>query len=124
MSSSDGIISWGKGVLEVNVNTLEVKTLLEDKYDSRQQMLPGDHGKGGYAGQGRLVYSNNGIGGVLAQWHGKGDPQKLENWIIIDRNKYTEITGPGGIYGSPDATAPMKKPCIASRLVSTRIGSE
>jgi hypothetical protein len=67
MSSSDGIISWGKGVLEVNVNTLEVKTLLEDKYDSRQQMLPGDHGKGGYAGQGRLVYSNNGIGGVLAQ---------------------------------------------------------
>ena len=107
MSSSDGIISWGKGVFEVNVNTLEVKTLLEDKYDSRQQMLPGDHGKGGYAGQGRLVYSNNGIGGVLAQWHGKGDPQKLENWIIIDRNKYTEITGPGGIYGSPDATAPI-----------------
>ena len=54
-----------------------------------------------------MVYSNNGKGGVLAQWDGKADPGKLESWQIIDRNKYTEITGPGGIFGSPDDKAPL-----------------
>lgn len=101
------IFTMEEGLYEVDVNTLQVKELLEDKNPPKPHLLPGDHGKGAYSGQGRLVYSNNGKGGVLAQWDGKADPGKLESWQIIDRNKYTEITGPGGIFGSPDDKAPL-----------------
>jgi hypothetical protein len=100
------IFTMEEGLYEVDVNTLEVKALLDDEFYSEGEILPGEHGKGGYTGQGRLIYANNGMGGVLAQWHGKGDPRKIESWVIIDRNKYTEITGPGGICGSSD-TAPI-----------------
>ena len=101
------IITMEEGLYEVDVNTLAVKELLADQYHSREEFLPGRHAKGGYTGQGRLLFSNNGEGGVLAHWDGKGDPKKRENWLIIDENKYTDITGPGGIYGSPDEGAPL-----------------
>jgi hypothetical protein len=55
--------------------------------------LPGQHGKGLYSSQGKVFYSNNGIGGSLSQWDGT-------NWIVIETNKFTEITGPGGVYGN------------------------
>lgn len=101
---------------EANVHTLE-STLVFKK------PVPGWHGKGAYTAQGRLVLANNGdqenktfdiepgtleIGsvsqneeqkGVLAEWDGK-------KWSIVRRRQFTEVTGPGGIYGAPDDKAP------------------
>lgn len=100
---------------EANVHTLQATLLFE-------KPVPGWHGKGGYTAQGRLILSNNGdeanktfdikpgmlqIGeapqnkeqkGVLAEWDGK-------NWSIVRRRQFTEVTGPGGIYGAPDDKA-------------------
>lgn len=103
-----------EGVYEIDVNTLKVTELFRDgniqgygRHDG--ELLPGYHGKGGYSGQGRLVYANNGefssaamkdprtTSGVLAQWNGK--PGK-ENWQIVLRNQFTDITSKGGIYGA------------------------
>lgn len=99
------------GLYEANVHSLEITTLYRDpnyvKDQSRPYLLPGVHGKGAYSGQGRLVVSNNGLGGALAEWTGAGDPGQRSNWTIVDANKYTEITGPGGLYGSPDDAAPL-----------------
>ncbi|MFD2115431.1 hypothetical protein ACFSTH_12620 [Paenibacillus yanchengensis] len=97
------------GLYEVDVHSLQVTTLYRDPNHMNPMMylLPGVHGKGAYSGQGRLVVSNNGLGGVLAEWTGEGDAGKRENWTIVDQNKYTEITGPGGIYGSPTDEAPI-----------------
>jgi len=65
--------------------------------------LLGDHGKGLYSGQGVLVYSNNGErasgkpldtdAGSLSEWSGN-------QWKLIRRNQFCEVTGPGGIYGN------------------------
>jgi len=102
-----------EGFYEVDVNTLEVKTLFQDGNVNRQPgkmaqynaLLPGAHGKGLYSGQGVLVYSNNGEAsqealekfdaesGSLAEWNGS-------DWKIIRRNQFVEVTGPGGIYGN------------------------
>lgn len=97
-----------EGFYEVDVKTLEVKELYSDgnhKSDAPTAPLPGYHGKGLYSGQGRLVYANNGEAsaearqrpdvpsGVLAQWDG-------EDWEVVRRNQFTEVTGPGGIYGN------------------------
>lgn len=97
-----------EGFYEVDVNTLEVKTLFLDeqvKGEGLKADLPGYHGKGLYSGQGRLIYANNGEhgkkarmdpfvpSGVLAEWGGG-------EWRIIQRNQFTEVTGPGGIFGS------------------------
>jgi hypothetical protein len=98
-----------EGFYEVNVNTLEVTELWADeqKKSGRHALLPGYHGKGFYSGQGRVVYANNGDhapearvnpsvpSGVLAQWNGRADA-----WDVVTRNQFTEVTGPGGIYGS------------------------
>ena len=113
-----------EGVYEIDVDTLKVTELFRDgniqgygKHDGT--LLPGYHGKGGYSGQGRLVYANNGeytkaamrdpttTSGVLAQWNGK--PGK-ENWEIVLRNQFTDITSKGGIYG---AANPEKDPLWA-----------
>ena len=113
-----------EGVYEIDVDTLKVTELFRDgniqghgKHDG--SLLPGYHGKGGYSGQGRLVYANNGeytkaamrdpttTSGVLAQWNGK--PGK-ENWQIVLRNQFTDITSKGGIYG---AANPEKDPLWA-----------
>ncbi|MCX7887185.1 MAG: hypothetical protein N3B01_08060, partial [Verrucomicrobiae bacterium] len=99
---------------EVNVHTLDVKRIFE-------KPVPGWHGKGGYTAQGRLVIANNGEhaaskkkfqylagadpkdpedAGVLAEWDGK-------TWRIVERRQFTDVTGPGDIYGAPDDHAPL-----------------
>ena len=106
-----------EGFYEVDVKTLQAKVLYEDlnvtkkrSKDTESQfkgaLLPGAHGKGVYSGQGVMVYSNNGepspealkkfdiLSGVLAEWNGT-------DWKVIRRNQFTEVTGPGGIYGNP-----------------------
>ncbi|MEF3303665.1 hypothetical protein [Paenibacillus sp. GYB003] len=97
------------GLYEVDVHSLDVRVWFADPNGTKEdlRLLPGKHGKGAYSGQGRLVVSNNGNGGVLAEWTGEGDPGQSRNWTIVDANKYTEITGPGGLYGSPDETSPL-----------------
>jgi len=101
-------------IYEVNVHTLAVNKLFI-------KPVPGWHGKGAYTGQGRLVIANNGeepVGGiklqnlaplppktdedrgVLAEWNGI-------DWRIVERRQFTDVTGPGGIKGSPDDEAPL-----------------
>ena len=106
-----------EGVYEIDVDMLKVTELFRDgniqgygRHDG--SLLPGYHGKGGYSGQGRLVYANNGefsdaamkdpttTSGVLAEWNGK--PGK-ENWQIVLRNQFTDITSKGGIYGAANS---------------------
>lgn len=107
-----------EGFYEVDVNSLEVDQLYKDGNNLKGQRehdpiqvnpenatLPGAHGKGVYSGQGVMVYSNNGEAsqealqqfdiesGVLAEWNGN-------DWRIIRRNQFVEVTGPGGIYGN------------------------
>jgi hypothetical protein len=109
--------SMEEGFYEVDVKTLEVKTLFQDGNVNRKkgemaqyaELLPGAHGKGLYSGQGVLVYSNNGEAtpealekfdiksGVLAEWDGS-------DWKVIRRNQFVEVTGPGGIYGNANPT--------------------
>jgi len=102
-------------IYEANVHSLAVNKLFH-------KPVPGWHAKGGYTAQGRLVMANNGEKkvfdidnnmllaggapkstedmGVLAEWDGK-------DWKIIARRQFTEVTGPGGIYGSPDDKSPL-----------------
>ena len=102
-----------EGIYEVDVKTLAPTTLWVDEQvkDGRHAELPGYHGKGFYSAQGRYVYANNGDhareartnpavpSGALAEWDGKA-----EQWTVVRRNQFTEVTGPGGIEGSaPDA---------------------
>jgi acetyl esterase/lipase len=117
-----------EGIYEVDIKTLEVTELWTDEQlnqnsrwkrqadkNPRFANLPGYHGKGFYSGQGLLVYANNGEhgaeaqrrpdipSGVLAQWDGKAP-----EWTIVRRNQFTEVTGPGGIYGNQNpATDPI-----------------
>ncbi|QDU38535.1 hypothetical protein Mal4_28640 [Maioricimonas rarisocia] len=105
-----------EGFYEVDVRSLEVTELFPDSNGRgglAGKLLPGYHGKGLYSGQGRLVYANNGeVGraaqtrpdidsGALAEWDGEGD------WRVVLRNQFTEVTGPGGLYGNDD---PEKDP--------------
>ena len=107
-----------EGLYEVDVHTLEVGCLIRDGNWNHPKSndpfrgvassrLPGYHGKGLYSGQGFLIYSNNGEdknpealtnplipSGALASWQGVGD------WKLIRRNQFTEVTGPGDIYGN------------------------
>ncbi|MGJ7030087.1 hypothetical protein [Niabella hirudinis] len=101
---------------EANVHNLKVNKLFN-------KPVPGWHGKGAYTAQGRLVVANNGeipageasesdlkVGslkprgreemGVLASWDGK-------DWKIVERKQFTDVTGPGGIYGAPDNKSPL-----------------
>jgi hypothetical protein len=99
-----------EGIYQVDVNSLAVTELWGDEQSEnspRKADLPGYHGKGFYSGQGVYVYSNNGEhgkaaksdptvpSGVLAEWDGKAD-----QWTIVRRNQFTEVTGPGGIHGN------------------------
>ncbi|WDE98967.1 hypothetical protein PQO03_14095 [Lentisphaera profundi] len=106
------IATMEEGLYSVDVNTLEVEEHIKDGNKQKaigkgiHSKLPGYHGKGLYSGQGMLIYSNNGEktglarkrpdipSGALASWQGKGD------WKLIRRNQFTEVTGPGGIYGN------------------------
>ncbi len=100
---------------EANVHTLDVNKLYS-------YPIPGWHGKGGYTSQGKLVRANNGerqnwnlnapdlqVGGppkndeemgVLASWDGN-------TWEIVERKQFTDVTGPGDIYGAPDDKTPL-----------------
>ena len=110
--------SMEEGIYEVDLETLAVTELWGDEANDaspRKADLPGYHGKGFYSGQGVYVYSNNGEhgrearvnpnipSGVLAEWDGKAD-----EWTVVRRNQFTEVTGPGGIYGNENpATDPI-----------------
>lgn len=111
-----------EGFYAVDVKTLDVDTIYIDgnkipkkkgELSQANALLPGSHGKGFYSGQGVVVYSNNGEAtyealhkfdveaGVLAEWDGK-------DWRVVRRNQFTEVTGPGGIYGNSNpATDPI-----------------
>lgn len=98
-----------EGLYEVDVKSLSVTELWADeqRQEGRHADLPGYHGKGLFSGQGRIIYANNGDhakealvnprvpSGVLASWDGKAN-----EWTEIRRNQFTEVTGPGGIYGN------------------------
>lgn len=118
------IATMEEGFYEVDVNTLKTKTLYPDGNVGKKQandtelnkvnnLLPGAHGKGLYSGQGVMIYSNNGEAsaqalkqfdieaGVLAEWNGN-------DWKVIRRNQFVEVTGPGGIHGNKNpATDPI-----------------
>ncbi|MFM2179129.1 MAG: hypothetical protein RL015_3227 [Verrucomicrobiota bacterium] len=113
-----------EGLYEVNLHSLEVTGHIKDGNKPKpnfsqeprpaalESQLPGYHGKGLYSGQGRVVYGNNGDrnkrvitdpatpSGALGQWTKPG-----EDWQLVRRNQFTEVTGPGGISGSekPDS---------------------
>lgn len=111
-----------EGLYEVDVHTLKVTSLIRDgnalpstfkastalsQLDSK---LPGYHGKGLYSSQGRVVYANNGDrdprvttdpttpSGALAEWYRPG-----EDWQLVRRNQFTEVTGPKGILGGDNS---------------------
>ncbi len=115
-----------EGLYEVNVRTLEVAGRIQDSNTLKPgqaevahpatlaSKLPGYHGKGFYMAQGRIVYANNGEhgqaaltdpstpSGALGEWRGEGD------WQLVRRNQFTEVTGPGGIFGNDQpATDPL-----------------
>jgi len=105
------IATMEEGLYEVDVKTLAFKCWINDSitsFDSApKSKLPGYHGKGAYTGQGNLFYANNGEhgqkarvdpttpSGALARWGGPG-----KDWQLILREQFTEVTGPGGIYGN------------------------
>lgn len=108
-----------EGLYEVDVKSLDVTAFIRDgnrlKDANRvapqllaiESQLPGYHGKGLYSGQGRLIYANNGErseaakvnpttpSGALAEWRAPG-----EDWSLVRRNQFTDVTGPGGIHGN------------------------
>lgn len=110
------VATMEEGLYELDLVTLEVTEIYADdqgqlsgKQSERPVAgLPGYHGKGLYSGQGRLVYANNGEAGAealkrpdipsgcLAEWDG-------ETWRVVRRAQFTEVTGPGGLYGNADA---------------------
>lgn len=119
-----------EGMYEVDVETLEVNRLYWDSNmtpagNDGGPRLPGYHGKGGYSGQGLVMYSNNGRigtggvdgqglidyrikGGSLSTWNGEwGGPLSRKGWQVIDDNQYTELTGPGGIRGNENEDDPI-----------------
>jgi hypothetical protein len=114
-----------EGLYEVDVKSLAVTSLIRDGNPLKkgfivetpltklESKLPGYHGKGLYSAQGRLIYANNGDrdkrvltdpttpSGALGEWCKPGD-----DWQLVRRNQFTEVTGPGGIQGS-EVNAPV-----------------
>lgn len=113
------IASMEDGLYEANIYTMEVRTLRRDIIDrlrrggvwpeewQARNKLPGDHGKGFYTGQGVAIYANNGHGGVLAEWDQTGDAQDKARWKVIERAKFTEVTGAGGLFGPDRPEEPL-----------------
>ena len=114
------IATMEEGLYEVDVKTLSIKCWINDgngnkKFDGAiDSQLPGYHGKGAYTGHYKLFYANNGEHGVkakedpttpsgaLAQWD-----EEAKDWQLLIREQFTEITGPGGIYGNDKPTDPV-----------------
>ena len=108
-----------EGLYEVDVHSLAVTGLIQDGNPPKPgqsaetnpatvvSKLPGYHGKGLYSGQGRVVYAQNGERGQAAETN-PATPQRCaggmappgEDWQLVRRNQFTEVTGPGGIYGN------------------------
>ena len=114
-------------LFEVDLGTLEVKLLIQDDginksyfdkafnadnappgwFDAPVARLPGYHGKGMMNGFGKLFYANNGErsaeaktnpfipAGALGWWNTPG-----EDWHLVRRCQFTEVTTPDGIYGN------------------------
>ena len=109
------------GLYDVDVNTLAVTTIYADRNTNSiypSAPYPGTHGKGGYTGQGRLLYANNGEPGwSITKDPGFNGPAGVltehvgTNWDVpwhtVERRNFTEITGPGGIYGSASPDDPI-----------------
>ncbi len=103
-----------EGLYEVDVKDLSVTTYHLDGNITPKPNQParaplnGWHGKGAYSGQGRLVVGNNGTdnwqtasaSGVLAEWDGR-------LWTEREKMQFTEVTGPGGIYGNRSDSDPL-----------------
>lgn len=90
---------------EVNVDSLNVTKLFHNP-------VPGEHGKGAYTSQEKLVVANNGISGGhdprehwMVKPQGKLGPEDRgslatfdgKQWEIIEQRQYTDVTGPDGI---------------------------
>ncbi len=114
-----------EGLYEVDVLSLEVKTYIHDGNPPKpgqaardplalDSELPGYHGKGLYSGHERVIYANNGDrdkrvltdpatpSGALGEWTKPGD-----DWKLVRRNQFTEVTGPGGIRGNQHGDDPV-----------------
>ncbi|SKB04102.1 hypothetical protein SAMN02745166_03973 [Prosthecobacter debontii] len=115
-----------EGLYEVDLSDLSVTGLIQDGNKPKPgfseesaparlaSALPGYHGKGLYSGFGRVIYANNGDrdkrvltdpstpSGALGEWREAG-----QDWQLVRRNQFTEVTGPGGIYGN---SQPNKDP--------------
>ncbi|MGP1435289.1 MAG: hypothetical protein ACTTKN_01435 [Phocaeicola sp.] len=107
------IATMEQGFYEIDVNSLDVKTLFKDgnllknegAKNYQRTLCKGVHGKGFYSGQGVYVYSNNGEDSPKAMYDPKIEAGSLsefdgKEWKTIRRNQFTEVTGPGGIYGN------------------------
>ena len=114
------VATMEEGLYSIDVHDLSVVEHVKDGNPNKRYRgqgiktkLPGYHGKGLYSSQGTLVYANNGehgksvrtnpttTSGALATWQGSGD------WKLVRRNQFTEVTGPGGIYGNADDKDPI-----------------
>lgn len=108
-----------EGLYEVDLRSLDVVGLIKDGNPPKagfsqethpatvKSELPGYHGKGLYSGFGRVIYANNGDrdkrvitdpatpSGALGEWKEAG-----QDWSLVRRNQFTEVTGPGGITGN------------------------
>ncbi|MBN1417271.1 MAG: DUF4838 domain-containing protein [Planctomycetes bacterium] len=106
------VFTMEEGLYEVDLRTLSTTAIFEDRNRKEvPDLIPGNHGKGAYVGQGRLVVSNNGEAswragsdrdpaGCLAEWDGS-------RWTVIARHPFTEVSGPGGIEGARDPSDPI-----------------
>lgn len=101
--------SMEEAFYEVDVHTLEVTQIHGDTRVAKSKgFAHGNHGKGLYSGQGRVVYSNNGGNGhgstrklntipdqvgSLNEWDGT-------SWREVRRTGFLDVSGPGGIRGN------------------------
>ena len=99
-------VGMERELYEVDVHSLAVNRI----YGLYEGPFPGCHGKGAMTSQGRLIVANNGErsfnysrdpqfngpAGSLAESDGKDWNQE---WKVIERAPFTEVTGPGGLQG-------------------------
>ncbi len=111
-------LAMERSMVDVSGNETTIpasKVTIQPKLSEIQSNLFGfnsHHGKGLYSGQGRIVYASNGQGsynstppGVLMEWDGTGNT--TNNWTLIRRAQFDEVTGPGGIHGAAHPDDPI-----------------
>jgi hypothetical protein len=95
---------------ELDLSVFHVKHLFD------QHTIPGSHGKGAYTSQGRVVLANNGEWDWYREWakdHGYAGPTGAlvewdgSEWRVVERKQFCEVTGPGGILGTPSEDSPI-----------------